>query len=62
LKPVPLETPLTVNAGEKQVVGREHTNFAEIVDGQGKVLARSTGVFVVVDLRKKFAQQLGISD
>ncbi len=62
LKPVPLDKQITVNAGEKQVVGREHTNFAEIVNEEGQVLARSTGVFVVVDVRKKFAQHLEISD
>src|SRR5690349_16577336 len=62
LRPVPLGKELTVNAGEKHVVGREHTNFAEILNGEGQVLARSTGVFVVVDVKKKFAEHLEISD
>ena len=49
LKPVPLDKPLTVTSREHKVEGREHTNVAEITDDQGRVLARSTGVFVAID-------------
>jgi uncharacterized protein (TIGR00369 family) len=55
LKPVPLEKPLTVTSREQKVEGREHTNVAEIKDDQGRVLARSTGVFVAVDPSRMFA-------
>jgi hypothetical protein len=34
---------------------REHTNIAEITNDKGEVLARSTGVFVAIDITKKFA-------
>jgi uncharacterized protein (TIGR00369 family) len=49
LKPVPLGKLLTVTGREKNVVGREHTNMAEIRDDAGQVLARSTGTFVAID-------------
>jgi uncharacterized protein (TIGR00369 family) len=58
LKPVPLGQPLTVTGWEQKVEGREHTNVAEIANEQGEVLARSTGVFVVVDVAKMFARHL----
>jgi uncharacterized protein (TIGR00369 family) len=56
LKPVPLGKPLTVIGRAQGVEGREHTNVAEITDDQGKVLARSTGVFVAVDVAGMFAK------
>jgi hypothetical protein len=37
------------------VNGREHTNIAEITNEKGDVLARSIGVFVAIDITKKFA-------
>jgi uncharacterized protein (TIGR00369 family) len=49
VKPVPLDQPLTVTSREQKVEGREHTNVAEITDAEGRLLARSTGVFVAVD-------------
>jgi uncharacterized protein (TIGR00369 family) len=58
LKPVPLGQPLTVTGWEQRVEGREHTNVAEIATENGEVLARSTGVFVVVDVAKMFARHL----
>jgi acyl-CoA thioesterase FadM len=58
LKPVPLGQPLTVSGWEQKVEGREHTNVAEISSEQGEVLARSTGVFVAVDIAKMFARHL----
>ncbi|HEY6306062.1 MAG TPA: PaaI family thioesterase [Candidatus Angelobacter sp.] len=50
LKPVPLGKPLTVIGRAQQVEGREHTNVAEITDAEGRVLARSTGKFIAVDV------------
>ena len=49
VKPVPLDRPLTVISRSQKIEGRLHTNLAEIKDDQGRVLARSTGVFVAVD-------------
>jgi uncharacterized protein (TIGR00369 family) len=49
LRPVPLGQPLTVTGRAQQIQGREHTNVAEITDAEGRVLARSKGVFVAVD-------------
>lgn len=60
IKPVPLDKPLTVTSREQKVEGREHTNVAEITDDQGRLLARSTGVFVAVDparIAAKFGQR-----
>lgn len=56
LKPVPLGKQLTVIGRARGVEGREHTNVAEITDDQGKVLARSTGVFIAVDVAGMFAK------
>ena len=56
LKPVPLGKWLTVIGRAQGVEGREHTNVAEITDDQGKILARSTGVFVAVDAAGMFAK------
>jgi uncharacterized protein (TIGR00369 family) len=56
LKPVPLDKPLTVTSREHKVEGREHTNIAEIRDAEGRVLARSSGVFVAVDPARMFAK------
>lgn len=54
-RPVPLNQKLTVTGHEQQVNGREHTNIAEITNEKGDVLARSIGVFVAIDITKKFA-------
>src|SRR6266851_1451010 len=53
-RPVPLNHVLTVTGREQQVNGREHTNIAEITNDKGEVLARSIGVFIAVDITKKF--------
>lgn len=58
LKPVPLGEQITVTGHEQQVVGREHTNVAQITNSAGEVLARSTGIFVAVDIAKMFARHL----
>ena len=62
LKPVPLGKELTVTGWEQKVEGREHTNVAEITNAEGEVLARSSGVFVVVDVAKMFARHLQVED
>ncbi len=49
LKPVRLEVPLIVEGWEESLVGRVHTNVAEIRDVSGEVLARSTGKFMEID-------------
>ncbi len=49
LKPVPLGVSLTVEGWEESLAGRVHTNVAELRDGSGEVLARSTGTFVEID-------------
>jgi uncharacterized protein (TIGR00369 family) len=62
LKPVPLHRPLTVEAWEISVHGRQHRNTAEIRNQAGEVLARSTGVFVVIDPHQMFARYLRNAD
>jgi uncharacterized protein (TIGR00369 family) len=59
-KPVPLNQSLTVTGSEQQVIGREHTNIAEITNAQGEVLARSTGIFIAVDIRKMFPEHMQV--
>lgn len=58
IKPVPLDKPLTVTSREQKVDGREHTNVAQITDDQGRLLARSTGLFLAVD-PARIAAKLG---
>jgi uncharacterized protein (TIGR00369 family) len=48
IKPVPLNRPLRVESWEVSRRGRRLTRRAEINDGQGTVLARSRGVFVMI--------------
>lgn len=52
LKPVPLGQKLTVTGREKEIVGRQHINVAEISDEKGEILARSTGTFVAIDIQR----------
>jgi len=56
LKPVPLDQPLTVTGRSQSINGREHTNLAEICDQRGEVLARSTGLFIAIDIAKMFSK------
>ena len=56
LRPVPLQRPLRVESRELSVRGRRHVNVAEILDGEGTVLARGRGVFIAIDPRKMFAR------
>lgn len=52
LKPVPLGQKLTVTGREKEIVGRQHINVAEISNEKGEILARSTGTFVAIDIQR----------
>jgi len=56
LKPVPLNRPLRVESREVRVHGRQHINMAEILNSKDEVLARSRGLFIVIDPQKMFAK------
>ena len=56
LKSVPLNKPLRVESRELSVRGRRHTNVAEILDRQGRVLARSKGTFIAIDPQRMCAK------
>ncbi len=57
LKPVPLYKPLRVESREISKRGRRLTHIAEILDEKGTVLARSRGVFVIVDPQRVFGRK-----
>lgn len=54
LKPVPLGQPLIAVGRECGARGRAHYYSGEIRNQEGKVLARSRGKFVEIDVHKKF--------
>ena len=56
LRPVPLNKPLRVESREVSVKGRRHVNMAEIRNKEGKVLARSRGLFIAIDPHKMFGK------
>ena len=56
LKPVPLFTPLRVEASEVSVRGRRRMRTAEILNEKGAVLAHGRGVFITVDPSKVLAK------
>jgi len=56
LKLVPLQKRLRVEAHEISKRGRCLTRVAEILDEKGTVLARSRGVFVIIDPERVFAR------
>jgi len=56
LKPVPLGQTLIVTGRAQSINGREHVNVAEIANDQGEVLARSSGLFIAVDVAKMFSK------
>src|SRR5713101_7230632 len=58
LKPVPLHQPLRVESQSISKRGRYLTHTAQILDEKGTVLARSRGVFVVIDPQRVFARKL----
>ena len=57
LKPVPLHHPLRVESREISKRGRRLIRVAEILDAEGTVLARSRGVFVIIDPARVFRQK-----
>jgi uncharacterized protein (TIGR00369 family) len=57
LRPVPLHTPLRVQSRAVAKRGRRLIHMAEIVNEGGKVLARSRGVFVIIDPARLFARK-----
>ena len=57
LKPVPLHRPLRVESREISKRGRRLTRVAEILDAEGTVLARSRGVFVIIDPQRVFRRK-----
>lgn len=52
LRPVPLNKPLRVDSRELRVRGRRHYHMAEILNEDGRVLARSRGLFVAIDPKR----------
>jgi uncharacterized protein (TIGR00369 family) len=56
-RPVPLYKPLRVVSREISKRGRRLTHKAEILDGKGTVLARSRGVFVIIDPDRVFGKE-----
>ena len=57
LRPVPLHEPLRVESHEISKRGRRLTRVAEIRDAKGAVLARSRGVFVILDPSHAFRRR-----
>ena len=53
-RPVPLHKPLRVESREINKRGRRLTRVAEILDEKGTVLARSRGVFIIIDPQRVF--------
>src|SRR3954465_15028226 len=56
-RPVPLNQPLRVESREISKRGRRLTRVAEIIDEEGTVLARSRGVFVIIDPMRVFRRK-----
>ncbi|HET8823649.1 MAG TPA: hotdog domain-containing protein [Terriglobales bacterium] len=57
LRPVPLNRPLQVWAKNISKRGRRLTHSAEIRDEKGSVLARSRGIFVIIDAKHIFRRR-----
>jgi len=57
LKPVPLYKPLRVESRELSKRGRRLTHAAEILSEDGRVLARSKGVFIIIDPKRIFGRK-----
>jgi uncharacterized protein (TIGR00369 family) len=62
LRPVPLHKALRVEAHEISKRGRRLARVAEILDANGTVLARSRGVFVIVDPHRVFKSNKAASE
>ncbi len=54
LHPVPLNVPLRAKGWVVRQEGRKHFHAGEILTPEGKVLARSTGVFIAIDPQAMF--------
>jgi uncharacterized protein (TIGR00369 family) len=57
IRPVPLHKPLRVESREIGRRGRSLNRTAEILDDKGTVLARSRGVFVIIDPHHVFRRK-----
>jgi uncharacterized protein (TIGR00369 family) len=57
IRPVPLHKPLRVESREISKRGRRLTRAAEILDQKGTLLARSRGVFVMIDPHHVFRRK-----
>ena len=57
LRPVPLYKPLRVVSRELSKRGRRLTHSAEILDEKGTVLARSRGLFKIIDPERVFGRK-----
>jgi len=57
IRPVPLHKPLRVESHQVSKRGRRLTRVAEIFDETGTVLARSRGVFIIIDPQKVFLRR-----
>ena len=57
LRPVPLQAPLVVWSRNVSRRGRRLTHVAEIRNAEGTVLARSRGVFIIVDPHRVFGKR-----
>lgn len=57
LKPVPLYKPLHVESRELHKRGRRLTHAAELLDENGTLLARSRGVFKIIDPERVFGKK-----
>jgi uncharacterized protein (TIGR00369 family) len=57
LRPVPLHKPLRVESRELGKRGRRLTRVAEIVGEKGTVLARSRGIFVIINPERAFRRK-----
>jgi uncharacterized protein (TIGR00369 family) len=57
LRPVPLRQWLKLESREVKVDGRRRTRAAEIVDERGTVLAKGSGIFIMIDPERIFANR-----
>jgi uncharacterized protein (TIGR00369 family) len=57
MKPVPLHKPLRVESRELSRRGRRLTHKAEILSEEGGILARSQGVFIIIDPERMFGRK-----
>jgi len=57
IKPVPLNQHLRVESRALSKRGRRLTHIAEIFDARDKLLARSRGMFTVVDPERVFGRK-----